>query len=178
VLHGERHDEAGLHRGLKDYWRAWGKTGGEGEFLTLRGSAAATRLHRALDRMERLGLHPTGFVPPAWLARADTDVAAEACGLSFTEDEHSIRLFPSGRRIPSPVVRWSARTAVRAWGSVAVARARWQLQRESRWPRIALHPQDLQHRAVSRSLRKALQRWLGRHHAIRYSDLATTFGPV
>ena len=35
VLHGERHDEVGLPRGLADELRAWGRTAGEGEFLTL-----------------------------------------------------------------------------------------------------------------------------------------------
>jgi uncharacterized protein len=173
VLHGERHDEVGTRRGWKDHMRAWGKTDREGEFLTLQGTAAQTRVQQGLNRLHRLELYPTGFVPPAWLARFDTHVAAGACGLSFTEDERSIHLFPSGRRLASPVVRWSARTGLRAWGSVAVARARWEFQRGTLWPRIALHPQDLEHRAVSRSQRSTLRRWLRRHQPIHYSDLGT-----
>ncbi|HYF39770.1 MAG TPA: DUF2334 domain-containing protein, partial [Gemmatimonadales bacterium] len=86
VLHGERHDEAGLTRSLGDSWRAWGNTAGEGEFLTLDASAARQRLGRALEQLRSLGLDPTGFVPPAWLARESTyDVAASA-GLRFSED--------------------------------------------------------------------------------------------
>jgi uncharacterized protein len=178
VLHGERHDEVGLRRGLAHHWQAWGKTAGEGEFLTLRGSAAKARLQRGLDRLRSLDLHPSGFVPPAWLASPDTHLAARAAGLRFTEDAGSIYLFPSGRRLPSPVVRWSARSPLRAWSSVAVARARWHLQRRSPWNRIALHPQDLQHRAVGRSQRKALQRWLSRHRAIHYADLPAAVGSL
>ena len=108
VLHGERHDEVGLRRNLTDHWRAWGRTHGEGEFLTLDGPAASERLDRGLQRLRNLGLDPQGFVPPAWLARESTHQAAAAAGLKFSEDDHSVRLHPSESRIRSPVVRWSA----------------------------------------------------------------------
>jgi len=163
VLHGERHDEVGLPRSARDRWRAWGKTQAEGEFLTLDAAETSIRLRRGLESLLALGLRPTGFVPPAWLIREDAIASAGALGLSFTEDASSIRLLPSGKRLPSPVVRWSARTPTRAWISVAVASARWRLQRRTQCPRIALHPQDLQHRAVRRSQAGTLQRWLSRH---------------
>jgi predicted deacetylase len=171
VLHGERHDENGLPRGLRDHWRAWGKTDGEGEFLTLDGPSARERLNRALSLVRELGLEPTGFVPPAWLAREATYAAAAALGLAFSEDDHCIRLLTSGRQVSSPVIRWSTRTSLRAWGSVAVAEGRWVLQRNAAYPRIALHPRDLDHRATARSVERNLDRWLGRHSAGCYSDL-------
>ena len=178
VLHGERHDEVGLPRLPSDSWRAWGNTAGEGEFLTLDAPAARQRLHRALERLQRLGLEPTGFVPPAWLARESTyDVAASA-GLRFSEDAGSIILLPSKLRIDSPAVRWSARTSLRAWGSVAVAGARWLLQRRSRWPRIALHPQDLDHPATAGSLQRTLERWVQCHRPGRYHDLTSSLQPA
>ena len=178
ALHGERHDEEGLSRTSRDSWRAWGRTDREGEFLTLDGGAARQRLNRALLRLQNLGLEPTGFVAPAWLARDAAYDAAASAGLRFSEDATDVILLPSKRRIPSPVVRWSARTAVRAWGSVAVARARWVLQRGSEWPRIALHPGDLDHGATSRSIARALERWLGRHRPGRYRDLAPGLQPA
>jgi predicted deacetylase len=171
VLHGERHDEVGLPRSAGDVWRAWGKTKREGEFLTLDASAAATRLQRGLERLRELGLEPTGFVPPAWLAREEAIMSAADCGLRFTEDARSIRLLPSKIRIASPVVRWSARTPAMAWGSVAVSSARWLFQQRAVWPRIALHPQDLEHPAVRRSHRNTLRRWLRRHRPGRYANL-------
>jgi uncharacterized protein len=174
VLHGDRHDEVGLARGARDRWRAWGKTHAEGEFLTLNATEASLRLRRGLESLLALGLRPTGFVPPAWLMREEAIASAGALGLSFTEDDASIRLLPSGKRLPSPVVRWSTRTPTRAWMSVAVAHARWRLQRGSHCPRIALHPQDLQHRAVRRSQSGTLQRWLLRHPPARYADLVST----
>ena len=178
VLHGERHDEIGLPRGPLDHARAWGKTNREGEFLTLDAPAARERVTRSLQRLRELGLEPTGFVPPAWLARDATHVAAAAAGLTFTEDDRDVCLLPSGRRVRSPVVRWSARTPTRARLSVAVAAARWLLQGRSKYPRIALHPGDLDHAAITRSIGRALDRWLGRHRAGRYADLRALMQPA
>lgn len=175
ILHGERHDEAGSTRSLRDSWKAWGNTAAEGEFLTLDASAARQRLERGLEQLRRLGLKPTGFVPPAWLARDWTYDAAASAGLRFSEDSTSVILLPSKRRVRSPVVRWSARTPVRAWGSVAVAGARWLVQRGSGWPRIALHPRDLDHPVTAGSLQPNLARWLRRHRPGRYADLTAAF---
>jgi uncharacterized protein len=178
VLHGERHHEAGLPRSLRDSWRAWGNTAGEGEFLTLDAPAAHQRVCRGLEQLRRLGLDPVGFVPPAWLARESTYEVAGSAGLRFSEDAGSVILLPSRQRVASPVMRWSARTSFRAWGSVAVVGARWLLQRGSSWPRIALHPQDLDHPATAGSLRRTLRRWLGQHRSGRYTDLTATFQPA
>jgi uncharacterized protein len=171
VLHGERHDEVGLPRSLGDTLRAWGRTAREGEFLTLDEPAARERIARGRARLQALGLEPVGFVPPAWLAREAGHRAVGGTGLGFSEDERAILLFPSGRWLPSPVVRWSARTGVRAWGSVAVARARWTLQGRAPLPRIAFHPQDLGHPATAASLGPTLDRWLARHRPIPYTAL-------
>jgi predicted deacetylase len=178
ILHGERHDETGLPRGARDAWRAWGSTAGEAEFLTLDEPVAGHRIAQGLSRLQRLGLNPSGFIAPAWLARDASDTAAGALGLAFTEDASSIHLLGSGQRIASPVVRWSSRTLLRAWGSTAVAAARWRLQRDSTWPRLALHPHDLDHPATARSLESALERWC-RHRTVgRYTDLCRGLQPA
>jgi predicted deacetylase len=174
ALHGERHDEVGLPRRLIDRWRAWGKTDGEGEFLTLDADSARARLIRGLQLLRQLGLEATGFVPPAWLAREVTHQAAAAAGLTFSEDERSIRLLARSQWVRSPVVRWSARTRTRAWGSIGVARARWLLQGRARFPRIALHPGDLHHPATARSVERTLDRWLQRHSPGSYADLGAS----
>ncbi len=151
VLHGERHEN--------------------GEFRTLGRSAARERIDRGIGSLRSLGLEPTGFVPPGWLARDEGHAAVRDAGLGFSEDDGAIRLFPSGRRIESPAVRWSARSAVRAWGSVAVARGRWALQRRALYPRIAFHPQDYAHPRTTRDLPATLDRWLTRHRPIGYAAL-------
>lgn len=173
-LHGERHDEVGSPRRVRDELRAWGRTNHEGEFLTLDGAAAAARIARGLDLFARLHLTPIGFVPPAWLATEAGFAAVRAAGLRFAEDDGAVRIYPEGRRLPSPVVRWSARTAFRAWGSAAVATARWHLQRTAPIVRIALHPGDLAHPAAVASIEQSLDRWLASRPVARYVDLLAT----
>ena len=170
VLHGERHDEVGLPRGWRDQVRAWGRTNREGEFLTLGAAGASERIGRGLARLRALGLDPTGFVPPAWLARREGFAAVAGAGLHFTEDSTTIRL-SSGQRIASPVIRWSARTGFRARGSVAIADMRWRMQRREPIVRIAYHPPDLEHPATARSAAATLARWLAERPAARYADL-------
>jgi uncharacterized protein len=174
ALHGERHDEVGLPRSAREHWRAWGKTAGEGEFLTLDASAARERLTRGLALFRRLGICATGFVPPAWLAQEVTFEAAASAGLAFSEDDHSIRLLQSRRRLPSPVVRWSARTPLRAYGSAGVAHVRTAFQRGSRFARIALHPGDLDHAVTTRSVAKTLDGWLRANPPASYGDLLSS----
>jgi predicted deacetylase len=150
---------------------AWGKTDSEGEFLTLDASGARERLERGLSLFRQLGIPATGFVPPAWLAREVAYEAAAAAGLAFSEDDHSIRLLQISQRVASPVVRWTARTPLQAYGSVAVALVRTVFQRRSRAARIALHPGDLDHPATSRSVAETLDGWLQQNSPASYADL-------
>jgi len=170
-LHGERHDEEGLPRRWRDSWRAWGKTAREAEFLTLDEPAARERIDRGLAALRVLGLSPIGFVPPAWLARASCDRAVSAAGLQFSEDDDSILVHPRRERIPSPVIRWSGRTPLRARGSAVVAAARWRVQRSAPHVRIALHPSDLDHSATARSAAEWVRRWVAQRPPTRYADL-------
>jgi predicted deacetylase len=128
------------------------------------------RLLRGLD------LDPIGFVPPAWLARDDTHRAAGDLGLRVTEDERAVRLHPGDVRLPSPVVRWSGRTAARARASALVAGLRGRVQRRAPVPRLALHPADLDHPVTRRSLERALARWVALRGAGSYRALVDRHG--
>ena len=174
VLHGERHDEVGSARGLADELRALGRTNREGEFLTLGRDEAAARIARGSTLLREHGLDPAGFIPPAWLMRDDTIAACAAAGLGFTEDDGAIHVTAgTRRRLASPVVRWSGRTASRAWASAAMAALRFHLQRDAAFVRIAFHPSDLGHPATAASVSRELARWVGAGSVIRYGNLAT-----
>ena len=170
-LHGERHDEIGSPRSWRDEIRAVGRTNREGEFLTLGYNAARQRIDRGLTRLRALGLAPVGFVPPAWLARAETHRAVRDAGLSVSEDDGTIYAFRAARTIASPVVRWSARGAVRAYGSHLQAQLRWTFQRGTSVMRIALHPADLDHPVTAASVERTLDRWLSVYPAAGYASL-------
>ena len=172
-LHGHRHDEVGLPRSPRDALHAWGKTAREGEFLTLDETAARARIEPGLALFGRLGLDPIGFVPPAWLARPGCGRAVAALGLRFGEDDRAVYSYdaPGVQRIPSPVVRWSSRTPMRAHASIVVAALRWHVQRGAPYVRIALHPSDLDHPATARSVERTLARWLADRPPTRYAEL-------
>jgi hypothetical protein len=156
-----------------------GRTAREGEFLTLERDAARARIDRGLTLFERLSLRPVGFIPPAWLAREGCHEAVGDAGLHVSEDEDGVRLHARGSRATpragvrraAPALRWSGRTAARAWGSVVTASARWHLQRRAPLVRIAFHPQDLDHPATARSLAASLDRWLAEQEVTRYAAL-------
>lgn len=170
-LHGERHDEVGSPRALGDTLRALGRTNREGEFLTLDHDAAHARIGRGLARFAALGLAPIGFVPPAWLMRDGTRTACAAHGLRVLEDDARVYLLREGRTLPSPVLRWSGRTAARARGSALQAAWRWRAQRGAAHFRIALHPMDLEHPITRRSVTDELDRWLAARPAVPYASL-------
>lgn len=171
LLHGERHDEEGRPRALGDALRAAGKTAREGECLTLDAPELEALVARGMSRLRALGFAPRGFVPPAWLMRADARAGIYAAGMAFTEDDGAIYL-ASGRRIPSPALRWSTRTGFRARASVVVAEWRWRSQRRAPVMRLALHPADLDDPAVARSVALALGRWTAGRAAGSYASLA------
>jgi predicted deacetylase len=170
-LHGERHDEVGSPRGIADQVRAFGRTNREGEFLTLGLEQARARIDRGLARLRALAMKPIGFVPPAWLARPDTHSAVRDAGLSVSEDDGTVYAFRVGRVIESPVVRWSSRGALRAYGSLLQAQLRWMLQRGNGVVRIALHPADLDHPATAASVERTLDRWVSAFGSSNYSSL-------
>ena len=170
LLHGERHDEKGRPRALGDELRAAGRTAREGECLTLDAPELEAMVARGLARLRALGFATRGFVPPAWLMRADARRGIYAAGVAFTEDEGAI-YHADGRRIPAPALRWSTRTAFRARVSLLVAEWRWRTQRRVPVMRIALHPADLDHPAVARSVQQSLGRWTNGRAVRSYGSL-------
>jgi len=171
LLHGERHDEVGLRRRLGDGLRAWGRTLREGEFLTLDTDRASERIGRGLRCLRSLGLDPYGFVPPAWLARAVAYSAAAAWGLKVAEDTSVVHLLSRGLRVTSPVIRWSARTPLRARVSCLVATLRGPLQQDDAIVRVAIHPPDMASPSVTTSIFETLRLLRERHRLARYCDL-------
>lgn len=170
-LHGERHDEVGLPRTLGDSLRAFGRTNREGEFLTLNYEQAKARIDRGVARLRAMGLDPVGFVPPAWLAKSDTHTAVRKAGLLVSEDDGAIYHHRALRVVRSPVVRWSARGAFRAFGSALFERLRWWFQRTAPVMRLALHPGDLAHPATAASVERGLDAWLSVRRQTFYREL-------
>ena len=136
--------------------------------------ARRPRAHRSRHRSAPGAGPAPGGVCPACLARERRRPPCRRGGRPRVQ--RGRRLHPPAprpARVRSPVLRWSTRTRLRALGSLAVARGRWTLQRRASFPRLALHPQDLSHPAVARSLEPTLARWLARHDAGGYAEVLT-----
>jgi predicted deacetylase len=170
-LHGERHDEAGSRRTLRDEIRAFGMTASEGEFLSLTTREARDRIIRGVGALRHSGLEPVGFVPPAWLGRPGWTRAVSDSGLRYSEDVAFVYLHERATRLHAPVIRWSARTPFRARLSSLVAAARWRRERRTPLVRLALHPQDLTSPEVRESIVRTLDRWLDHHRPWQYTTL-------
>lgn len=84
VLHGYEHVGVGRPRNAGERFRNRWFTQGEGEFLSLEYGAAFDRIARGKAMMERAGLHPQGFVAPAWLINRDGLRAARDLGFQYT----------------------------------------------------------------------------------------------
>jgi predicted deacetylase len=170
-VHGERHDEVGATRELRDELRAFGRTEREAEFLTLRYSDARARIERGTRCLRACGVSPVGFVAPAWLTNAACDSALTDSGVMISETSTSVRLHHRGQRLSSPVIRWSARSEFRASVSCVAARAHWIINRKHWLVRIAIHPGDAQHPDTWSSVRSTIDEWLGVRHPWRYTML-------
>lgn len=177
LLHGERHDEAGLPRSMRDHARAVGRTDAEGEFLTLDAWQARERIERGLLYLWSMDLRPMGFVPPAWLALADTHRVVRQSGLAVSEDVSHVHLHQTATDkstlLRAPAVRWSGRSTWRAHASRVAARWHWHTSRHASAVRLALHPQDLQHPVTARSVRAAIADWAAVGTPTHYRALAT-----
>lgn len=173
-LHGLRHDEVGSPRGWRDHWRAVGRTAREAEFLTLDVDATETRVREGLARLYDVGLGAVGFVAPAWLAGAHLHEVVRGCGLPLSEDVARVYVHGAQRSVEflTPVVRWSARSHLRAVLSHVVASLQHQRCTQRETVRVALHPQDLRHPLTAGSLRRSLARWTLTHHPTAYGSLA------
>ena len=105
VLHGYEHVGVGQPRTASERFRNRWFTKGEGEFLSLEYDAAADRIARGKAMMARAGLHPRGFVAPAWLVTAGGLRAARDLGFEYTNSYLTVHDLAYGRThwVPSLV---------------------------------------------------------------------------
>ncbi len=178
VLHGLRHDEAGLPRPLRHRIRTFGRTDREGEFASLAPSQAAARIAQGLATLRSCGLDPIGFVPPAWLLGPDLLRVVREAGLAFTESQGSVFALGEGRTIRAPTICWATRRTYLAVGSVVVATLRVRLERARPMLRVAFHPPDVDSPLVYASCRRTLEGLLRDRDVIGYEELLRTPVPA
>jgi predicted deacetylase len=170
-LHGYYHRQDPTELSLPDRLRAGMMTAGEGEFLGLTAEAAVERIRAGREIIEDVtGRLISGFVAPAWLYGPGALDALASCGIAIAEDHWRVWSPKSGAELArGPVITWATRTPLRLASSLIAAA---MLRRAPvRTMRIGVHPPDVRHPAVLRSIESTLGIASRDRQAGRYSDL-------
>jgi predicted deacetylase len=170
-LHGYYHRDDTRHIGTADRWRAQLMTAGEGEFLGLSRAVAAQRIAEGRDLVEDIiGRRVDGFVAPAWLYGKGAEEALREAAIPLAEDHFRVWSPASGRELASgPVITWASRTPMRLASSLAAAAVLRHMPLKVL--RIGVHPPDVRHPALMRSIKKTFGQAVRKRLPGRYSDL-------
>jgi predicted deacetylase len=171
MLHGFYHRDDCRHVNRADRLRGRFMTAGEGEFLGLSREDAVARIGEGRTLLEDvIGRPIDGFVAPAWLYGPGALEALADCAIPLAEDHMRVWSPVTGERLArGPVITWASRSRWRLASSLAAAAA---LRRAPLGVlRIGVHPPDIRHPALVRSIDKTFVAALRTRRAGRYADL-------
>lgn len=133
---------------------------GAGEFWALDHSEAALRLQLGRTVLKALGHHADGFVPPGWLASYDARRAIRDNGFRYMTSHLAVLDLHRERALRIPALSHRPGSRAQRLGATLLWRtARARAHRGSS-VRLALHPDDLDHRdLVEASLRAVGESW-------------------
>jgi len=170
-LHGFYHRDISEHGAVADRLRARFMTAGEGEFLGLATKDAAERIARGRSLVEDvIGRSITGFIAPAWLYGTGAHDALRDTSIRLAEDHLRVWSPASGKQLArGPVITWASRTRSRLLSSLAAAAV--LRHTPLRVLRIGVHPPDVRHPALVRSIQKTFSTATRGRRPGRYADL-------
>lgn len=171
VIHGYYHQRSERRdENMRDKFVTRFYTRGEGEFYDLDYTEALRRICRARDEFRGAGLHPRGFVAPAWLLSPAGEQAVLDAELEYTtrlrtvRDVRSRRNFPARSMVYSVESEWRRSTSL-VWNSF-LARA----LNNTPLLRVSIHPPDRLHPRIWRQLSDLLSEVQDRRRATTYRD--------
>lgn len=172
-LHGFTHRDDSRHEAAAARVRARFMTASEGEFLGLSQAEAATRIEQGRSLLEDIIGRPiAGFIAPAWLYGEGAHAALRRFALPIAEDHFRVWSPATGKKLASgPVITWASRTRLRLASSLAAAAVLRRVPLEVL--RVGVHPPDIRHPALVRSIKKTLAGALKHRTAARYADLVS-----
>lgn len=171
MLHGSTHRDETPHRGSADRLRAGFMTAGEGEFLGLSRNEANRRIAEGRSLIEDIIGRPIdGFVAPAWLYGPGAMEALADNQIRLAEDHFRVWSPATGRELSKgPVITWASRSLWRLASSLAAAAALRHAPLDV--VRIGVHPPDIRHPKLVRSIGKTFTATLRSRRPGRYADL-------
>jgi predicted deacetylase len=170
-LHGFYHRDDSSHRSQAARAKSRFMTAGEGEFLGLTREEARSRIAKGRKVIEDvIGRAVDGFIAPAWLYGPGALEALAEAKLPLAEDHLKVWSPATGRKLASgPVITWASRTRARLASSLVAAGALRHAPLETL--RVGVHPPDIRHPRLVRSIEKTLGHASRSRHAARYADL-------
>jgi predicted deacetylase len=146
VLHGYHHQrDRQTGETLCQRWMTRTYTAGEGEFFDSPYDVARSLVSRGRDDFAQIGLHPRGFIAPAWLLGGDAERAVRDVGFSYTTRIGGVLDLQRRQFHPSQSLCWSVRAAWRR--GLSLFWNAWLFRRLANAPllRVAIHPVDIAH---------------------------------
>jgi predicted deacetylase len=171
-LHGFTHRDDAQCSGAADRVRARFMTASEGEFLGLSSAEAAARIADGRTLIESvIGRPVDGFVAPAWLYGDGAREALKQSGIPLAEDHLRVWSPATGAELAwGPVITWASRTRMRLLSSLAAAAALRHVPFKVR--RVGVHPPDIRHPVLIRSISDTLRAARRNRAPGRYRDLS------
>ena len=117
-------------------------TRGEGEFYDLPYDEAFRRVTRAHTEFREAGLHPSGFIAPAWLLSPEGERAVRDAELEYTTRLRTVRDLRSARNFPARSIVYSVEAPWRRSASLLWNGLLGQVLKNSPLLRISIHPPD------------------------------------
>jgi hypothetical protein len=170
-LHGFYHRDDSRHASASAQARARLMTAGEGEFLGISEGEAVSRITKGRSLLEDIiGKPVAGFIAPAWLYGDAAHRALGGFAFPIAEDHFRVWSPATGRQLArGPVVTWASRTRLRLASSLAAAAALRHAPLQVL--RVGVHPPDVRHPLLVRSIQKTLRKAVSKRQAARYCDL-------
>jgi uncharacterized protein len=170
-LHGYFHRDDARHERATDRLRARMMTAREGEFLGLSRKEAKARIRGGLALIEDVTGRPAaGFVAPAWLYGPGSLQALADCGAPIAEDHLRVWSPKTGRTLArGPVITWAGRSPSRVALSLAAAGVLRRLPMNAL--RIGVHPPDVRHDGLVRSIEATFRAVTENRRPAAYSEL-------
>lgn len=131
-------------------------TAGEGEFFDLGETAARQCVARGNEELRAIGLHPTGFIAPAWLLSDGAEQALRSLGVAYTTRLRTVLNLRSNTTLHTQSLVWSVRNAWRRTVSQLWNAFLFQRLRNEPLLRISLHPVDMAHPAVWKQIQRLI----------------------
>jgi uncharacterized protein len=159
VLHGFHHlRPQKKNEGLATRMITSSYTAGEGEFYDLSLNDAADLLSRGRAALSGCGIHPKGFIAPAWLLGREAESAVKEAGFEYTTRIGEVMDCQSGKRFSSRSLVYSVRAPWRRGISLLWNEGLLHATAGNPLLRIGLHPPDWDYPAIRRHALSCLRR--------------------